>query len=223
MNNNNIKITSQTIPNRGKVRIIITIEETGYYGYGYGYVNSSIDFFNLFGILGTQRGFLVNQICPVQNLDGYYYGYGYEYSANIAGSNRTKKVFFEVVPEFTIDENEEFDLNLGVIGPAYLNTYKVRTVNRKAICYVTVMDVNGSNLDVQFQFNAIVKTNNDDKQILPVTGKTILNDRDSFFDITAGVENASGSYKDIKLKTYVKNSSFYSTDIRLRATIYGNN
>lgn len=215
---NNILLKTRSIPNRGNVNILITISEDAYYGYGYGY-NGPIDFFNIFGILGTQRGTLVHAIDQVQTLDNYYYGYGYEYSNNISGTNRTKKIDFEIIPEFQIQDGEEFALSLGVVGPASISPQSVITVNKKATCYVVVLDDNDININTKFYIDIPVKTASGTKYKQQSIGETFLNHKDSFFDITVNIEDVSIRKIELRMMSSIKKSNFYSKNIRLRATI----
>lgn len=214
---NNIRLKTFNIPNRGIVEVSITIHESYAYGYGYGGVDN--DFFNIFGLLGTQQGEMVETLNEISEMGGYYYGYGNEYTSNIVGETRNKQIDVEIIPEFILDESEEFDIVVGIIGPGYSEYQILTTTDRQATFYVYDLIDSDVNLDRVFNFKTTVRDVNGNKFELDAIGGTSINNRDSFFDVTIEALNIKHKTPNIMIKNSVVSSSFYSKNIQLRADI----
>lgn len=192
-----IKVNSIALGQINRVRLTLDIEESAVYGYGYG--NIITDFFDVLGVEGSESGVTTEMV------DGEF-GFGYEYTGNIAGVNRQRKATLTVIPDE--DVVDSFFVQVTIVGQGYSNVYSGETDGaNKFVFYVQDFD---NHIDEYFKYyheNLRENADGTTSVVLSPTfslGNVEMSDTDGFFDIIVDVKNTVQPDPKIKVKAQVE-------------------
>jgi hypothetical protein len=186
--------------------ILIEVAEDYLPGYGYG--NTGLDFFNVYGVDGDNQGYIDTVVGPTGTY-GYDYGTGFELSEIIGGINRSKTITVSVLLKEA--NTKSYNLRIRIRG------------NGKSSIHAGTATSSGSS-DIK-TLDFVVSPNDNQEELSFFTtdnyvGTLLTEDKDSFFDVVVESIDGINQIPEIPTKGTVDNTNtLVSITVKVKSTV----